>query len=510
MKYSSYGDTVRKIAAAISKDYKIKVNLIHNGTGSAHTSQSTKEITVDMGAVYSQGEDYVIGLLLHEVAHIRFSPQQIDQTKISVTHPTIGGMIFNWLEDRRIDGMMSDEYGGAREFQQAVNTPANAELEAYMLKVPHSYDRYEREGEERKGIDPRVWRNLLIYATLEAEGIDMSTAFIGEDTGSLQDIAVDELKRIYKSTNKRTTPAEVLALAKQAMHALVKFLPLKDMPPHNKPQGSGGGEHEPHGKLGLGGKGSGSTKYQLVEDQFLTQADEDSRPQIAKLKKRLIAKLRDTEHQRFIGNQRRGRIDKKSLSRVARGNYRVYRQKIEKKGKKYAFTVVLDTSGSMFDYGAHPNIKTALQASITLIRSARGLGFPSSLVMFGSRAQVMLRSKEPYKLDVLHQRVYNSEGQVYQGGTDITAGISKGIETLRSERGHKILLLITDGSVHSSTKEQCRQLMANAAKHGIQSLIYYVGVSDQKILQNPSAEKSIIDASELIPATEHLLKSLTV
>lgn len=492
MAWLNWGDktaAVRKLAAALSQKYKITIDF-HYGGETSHASPKDKKISINLDTIYRQGEDYTTGLILHEVAHVRHSLPEIPVAKPE--NPKISKEVYNWLEDRRIDSLMAQEYAGASEFQAALHDPE--------LEKIHSALERNADGTAA----PPIYAALAI-ATLNVEGYDIKHASTGNDY--MIGNTLSELAKIYKKISGKSTHEEVLQATKEALNWLE---PLPVEPPKSKQQGEGEEEGEHHPSIFKHATGYGTVQggRETGKDKRYTTENKKADTLVEALKRKLIAKLRDTERERWQGNKIKGRLDKKLLIRTAHQNYRVYKKRVEPKGKKYAFAVALDCSGSMF---GNDTIELAIQSAATLIRSTRGLGFTSSLVIFGHYAKTVLYPKDRYAVDDIQYRISTSGANYYNsGGNEVHHAIKESLASLLKQSGEKVLVIITDGGLDSYDVEKSKELIENAKKKGVHTIIYYVNAPRHRVLEDTIREHTIKNAQELIPATIKLLQGLQV
>lgn len=472
--------SLQKLAAALSKKFQVSIKF-QNGGGASHSTPSKKEITINTERAFAQGDDYAVGLMLHEIAHIRYSPEV--SPKITEEHPRAAAEIYNWLEDRRIDGLMTEEYAGAEQFQDALSRPSLEGIQRVL------------ETNQAGGKLP-YYIAAIVLATLQAEYYD--TRYCTTGNHELNSEIVPKLKTIYRSISSLSTPKDVERATKKVYELLHRWLPseegTKTKQVHSVVQTYGGP------MVAAGGK-------EAAADDRYTQQDSAAKNQVESLKKKLIAKLRDNERERWIGDQKRGRLDKKRLVRVAHKNYRVYRKRLENKGKKYAFAVVLDCSGSMFN----EKMNQAMKAAAMLIRAVRGLGFRSSLTIYGWDAKTVLYPSDRYSPEEIAYRASMAGGQFYHsGGNETHTGIKEALSSLYRQPGERVLVIMTDGGLEYGDIAKSKKMIKDAEKKGVKTIIYYIEAPHGRILDDEAREKIIDDSTGMVPATLELLKSLKV
>lgn len=136
---------------------------------------------------------------------------------------------------------------------------------------------------------------------------------------------------------------------------------------------------------------------------------------------------------------------------------------------------VLDKSGSMQGSNIEQS-KEAIKSCISQIESGVQMG----LVSFDNTAEVVCAMTD--SATAVRSMV---DGIQPQGGTNISSGISAGIELLAGRGGTKVIILLSDG-YGADSAEQINSVAAEAASQGI--TIYTIGLAgcDEATLQNIS------------------------
>lgn len=564
-------ESLRKMAAALSQHYNLKIDIRPWEDAIAHSDTKEKTITLGTKGIYTYGVDYYVGLLLHEIGHIRHTPDHdskpIEPIK-KFKNPYVGWHMYNMVEDRRIDERMKDEYTGASQFYSSLYGQVGEEVAASFMEQPAEHYRHivefiqaeihmrgAKSPEEAKAIENEC-KQFLLYRTC---GLALTTAdgFIDAmmTTGVDEcDAMSDQVARIVRdSQDPDLTDDEVV---KRAMQVLVIIDPLIPDKEHSKKQaqmdaaargdsGSGKGKGKGDGdedddEQGHGGMGAHKHSHDVkgnaekmafskppgrkstpfankIENQY-TRADERMRGQGELLKRKLVSVMRDNDHQRFDGNKRRGLIQKKLISRVAIQRYRIYQQRIEKKGKKYAVAIVEDCSGSMWDgYGGRNsgNMPSdhAHAAVALLTRVFRALGFPSSITVFGTLAKTVLQPRDRYVVQQVNDRMETSDGLYYKaGGTELSNGIAEALKQLKAVGGgrQKLLICITDAHLAESDRRRCQMLLQKEMKHGdFSPMLYFIGNTGSHVLGDDRYEAHIRDVrTDLVPECVRLMKKV--
>lgn len=512
-------ETLKHICAALSNEYKVPIELDDESEG-AHTHGSNTKIVIGTKNLSVYGLDYHVGLVIHEIAHIRYSPPPPK----NITKPEM--MMLNMVEDERIEQLQKNEYAGADYYLQELHNPTYDFIEADLEKslrmgsektilwqlLEEEYVRGELNSSDQEKIHAEIERRksvllkrIIGMAYLLKEG----RARLLTTTGNLEaDYLAHDVARLLK----RATHAkrdDIPALAKRAHELLKDFIP------------KGSENQETHYSMMIkkqGGNDVGAEAAQRMTDGIYLQQDSEATASIERLKRKLLARMRENERQRYTHNKRKGVLNKRTIRKVALKNYRVYKKREEIKGQKYSVEIAIDTSGSMFSRsnrrkrGKTP-LETAQYGAALLARTFRALGFETGVSMFGNHAETILHPKERYNAGRIQERIGNLDGHVYGGGTDILEAIKHSLKLLKLGRSDtkKILVLMTDGSINHV--DECRTMLTKAERQGISTLIFYIDLPEQyarRIFKDAHKERFLKSDTELIPACVELAKELVV
>lgn len=560
-------DSLKKTAAALSEQFNIKIDIRPWEDAVAHSNTKDQTITIGTKGIYSYGVDYYVGLLLHEIAHIRYTPHHDSDVIKPIKkfkNPYVAYQMYNMIEDRRIDERMKDEYPGAYHFFRSLYDQSGEDVAVSLsLRPPTHFSRIaefiQNEIQSRKVNGPQEAKQIeneckeyLLFRTcglafMVAMGRVDATMSTGVD--ECDQMANTVASELLEATDANKTDEEMVELTFSVLSTVDPLIPeeqyskeqhQKEMQQQQQrqqqSQGNGQGQgdgdaddgssmagghvhgHE-HDVKGLLEKmaysappGRSSQPFQNHIYNQYTRADERMRGMGETLKRKLVSVMRDNDHQRFEGNKRRGQLHKKIINRIAAGRYRVYQQRIEKKGKKYAVAIVEDCSGSMFS-GATGGPSEHAHAAVALFtRVFRALGFPSSITIFGMEAKTVLTPRERYIVQRVNDNMETSNGNYYRaGGTELSAGIEEGLKQLKScgEGRHKLLICITDASLDGGDRRKCTDMLRREMKHkDFSVMLYFIG-SDEVVLGDDRYEARIKNtATDLVPEAVRLMKKI--
>lgn len=545
-------DALRKVAATLSEEYDLKIIIDPTKDAVAHSNSKEKTITLGTKGIYTKGSDYYVGLLLHEIGHIRHSPVLKDIKEIeNFKNPIIAKSTYNMLEDLRIEEKMKDEYSGAHLYFDDMNRSLLGQVKSAMgsnlyggektvedwlrTRIDKKYKEdpafFGKEGSEEIAQKVAAYteglKEALLYKTcglaiLTAKGIveyDSSTTC--DEADKMATIVAQD---IYNASNSNLTDEEITAMTLHVLKVVDKLIPTKkhseDKQQSKDGEGGEGGEsegsaspgtrghgHNPATMYGMGPGGFGTVpsdgSVSRHRNNWYENADTRIQAQADSLKRKLIAVIRENERARYVGGKRKGLINKKALSRVARGNFRIYRKRFEPKGKKYAVAIVEDCSGSMWSpayrEGYKEKMKSAHEATALFVRVFRALGFPTGLTIYGHEAKTVLNPRDRYVAADVSERMEGSTNQFYHSGGNETHKAIKNALVYLNKAGvgcQKLMVIITDGGLDGSDVRESRRLLENEMKKGDFSPMLFYVESNEQILNNEKYEAHIPNPSE--------------
>lgn len=534
-KFSGF-DYLRKITSSIGKRYEIKVSFSSTQDGITHADLNENSISIGETDAWLYGDDYVIGAVLHEVAHIRYSPRKaIALRGVPGAHAVLLQNLRNMVEDERIEAMMAREYEGGAYYlgrlhdahmptlvQKVGDNPYGKgyESEAKLLK-----EKVYAEREEEKTLPPSLRQSLGDKEFIHKRSVFwtiLGRAALRRNGEALPPHSIPEwheaevaLVGVLEAAQKAKDTQQVDELT----HAAYKIMEPWAYKERNE-RGHGmeelaeaAGGHE----QGEEDKGDVDAREKA---RYIMQ-DEKAKESVGKLKRELIAKMRENDHQRFSGGKLRGKLDKKAIHRTARDNFRVYHKRIERKGKKYAASVILDCSGSMWDGGSFHGkpkfgiINPAMEATAILTRTLRAIGIPTSITIYGVYAKQVLAHAELYSAEgVAEAMVSKSRNYYFSPQNNSHYAIRGELPQLKKAgrvRGrHELMFIITDGGLHWQEIVEAKALLEKEMKTGVFSpMILYVE-SHEHILNSEKHEQHFTNAEELIPAVVSLVRKIAV
>lgn len=516
---TSAREELRHVCDILAKENSVKIVCDDKLDLRANYALDTKTITLGTGKLTSWNTAQHVGLLLHEIGHVHHTP-----AALAAGVPEREKLAYNVLEDMRTDEKLRMTYDGAD------------------LYLSDAYRLHELAGHMRRPISDEQtiddYRNrVLALALLEAEGISTT----GITTGIPEYNERAHALAGYMRKAKYAKPDDIARMAEKVTRELLNDLlpPEPPEPEQAQAPAAGSGKADPSddpdlleqvtGMLESHGHGITDSTGSRTGDQRYTEQDARAIPEVARVKRMVLAKIRENERTHYEHGKRRGLLNKKALCRTARDNYRIYRKRIVPHGKKYAVEIVLDTSGSMWQVSddeyrkaleqhrqpdeSKAKINIALYCTALLTRVFRGLGYPTGVTLYGREPATILAGRDQYIVPAIQNAIGCLTGAVYNSGDNLTnAGIAKALPALMATGAgrDKLLIVITDGGLGNSDTHESARLIERARRAGVHTMIFYVEDGTQRILAGDERRERLIkDPADLPAACVELIKNVT-
>lgn len=468
-----------KVAEILSKSHKI---VVKEGSGWAANIEK-REVFYRKTDIYNLPEDQILGLLLHEIAHVHYTTNSIlppPKENEELMHTTM-----NMLEDIAIEHIISGDYPNAGEILKSTETEL---LDTLVRMLP-------------KMNDVSLHEKALLYGAVRFA--DRGYAFNLEPYEKLG----DEISKIMKSRPKeiydRKATKDLIPLAKTIVDLLVKGAGQPTPEQKQKMMGEAQDHINAHEETttgsakkkviqNLGGHGwlegpVGEPKITFV-DKIVDQADI--------IGKKLRTVLKRNNAMEFGGRYRTGKLMTKRFVRVkVMKDRKPFARRIIKSNQSYAFAIASDVSGSMFNGGySKPgneriyNGDYALSSMQMVGEALRKAGVPRAMVIFGAKA----RTVAPMNKMAIRWDQISSQKEIqkaHPGGTDIGAAIkacTNELKKIRAER--KIMIILTDGS---SSQKEMHEAHKEATTEGIECLGITLGNHHYEMDQVFNTKKNI-------------------
>lgn len=453
-----------KIADILSKSHRVTLK---EGKGWA---ANIKERTIyyKKADLMSLSEDMILGLILHEIAHVHYTtevkPEPVDNKELM--HTTI-----NMLEDIAIEHIISGDYPNAGEILQSTET----EMLDTLVRMLPKMDKVS------------IHEKSLLYGTTRFRG--RGYKFGKEEYEKIGDEIAKIMGSRMTEIYDRKKTSDIVPLAK----TIVDFLVKKAGQPTQQQKDEMMRGAEGHTKAGdytenqtstkklikgladkPGGKGyggNGDIEPSVMQvNEIIDQAD--------MIGKKLRTVLKRNNAMEFGGRYRTGKLLAKKIVRVvAMKDRRPFARRIIKSNQSYAFAIASDVSGSMFENSNMSNNQAGngdyTLSSMQMVGEAlRKAAVPRAMIIFGGVANVVA----PMGKTAIRWESMAEERQIrkaHPSNTDISQAIDAcalELSKVRAER--KVMIVLTDGS---SNEAVMREAHKNAVTQGIECLGITIG-----------------------------------
>lgn len=190
-------------------------------------------------------------------------------------------------------------------------------------------------------------------------------------------------------------------------------------------------------------------------------------PEIKSLVQKLTFLRREEMTVKYEANQRRGKLNSRSLVKYAFGSRRLFKRKLPNVDtiQSFAFSVLMDISGSM----SGRRIIHTTRAMVLFNEVFKKLNIPFELVVFGSDSKV-IKSFEtvPDKaMEIKIGGLVNASG----GGTNIDRGL-EALKIKNRTENNKIVVVLTDGGVGDASVYDNAYFTPWREKNNIKSIAF--------------------------------------
>ncbi len=464
----------QKIALLLSRQYKI---VLRQGKGWCCNIANRIVYYIDQD-IHELPEDHILGLLLHEIAHIHYSS--------GVDFPIINRELIknatNMLEDIAIENLISKDYPNAGEILESTTQEVLDELIKILPKL--------RVSDHEKA---------LLYASTRFQGRGYTTNTAKYEILG-QAISEVMIKHKEEIINRQKT-SDLVPLARTIVSLMINQLGQpsdedKRRMEYDAERQTNGDQYEPDGAKqnrrnlikGINGTKNGTKKFTAPHSdiEFISEIID----QASIIGRRLRTILKRNNAMEFGGRFRSGKILPKRLIRMkVLKDRRAFAKRIVKSNQSYAFALTSDVSGSMFGNRANTPASNSISSMFMVAEALRTANIPRSLGVFGEEAitiSAMGKTAVPWD-QIAEDRSIRMAGQ---GCTNIELGMNKCIEELNKTKAErKVMIVLTDGA---GSDEDVRNSHEIAKKQNIECIGITVGQSSQGTLGRVFGEKNNI------------------
>lgn len=238
-------------------------------------------------------------------------------------------------------------------------------------------------------------------------------------------------------------------------------------------------------------KKANATRTQLKWERYSSQI----KSYISTAKTQLNRALKENEYTRYSGRHNSGKLNIKKLYKFPMRDFKLFQRQSEIQGKDYAFSILVDVSGSMEGHMLEETMKGVVLMAETLSK----IDQPVEICFFSTRncRPKMFNTV----LDPIH--IGYEATQIAGGGTDIKEPFETSVERLKKQQvKEKVMITLTDGEFDNDEKK-----MISAERSNNRSILHYgigIGVNLSGIFGDGAI--SVKDASEIMPAFSNILR----
>lgn len=444
-------------------------------------------------------DDEVLGLIFHQLARELF----VDSKLLLATQKATPQYrhLLDQLEDSRVDRPMVEKYNGADYYLQTVWHALKKEGTRPRMKPTMYYD--ENDNMRSKTEPPIPAMEFLYNIAVLANGqTDFSainkTEFVK---------AIPAIEKYLASP----TMAEALNHFKE----IAKFYPVPDeneqqqmdnemtgtsLPDNQKKQAHKNAKAKETKENGKDmeaqaeqfGKDLSETEKMAHPDYAMySQTATTHQSTINTLHKLLSSIIADNDTKRYIGRQKRGKIDGKALHKlIMLGSDRIFKKERERLQKKYAFTILIDQSGSM----RGQRMDNAFAGTVILAEVFGKLRIPFQVVGF----DYGIRNYKNF-FSAPRKEVIGGIHKATGGGTNDRHAISKVHEQNKAlpDSYNKSVFVLTDGDGQWGDTQELVKTMTT--KDNIKVFGFGLGYVNEESMKQTYPKYAVCQEVEQLP-----------
>lgn len=177
--------------------------------------------------------------------------------------------------------------------------------------------------------------------------------------------------------------------------------------------------------------------YEPLKQSIKTEAD--------RLSRRLKLLKKEEEQPVVTQNHKRGKLSSKNLHRFATGGTRLFKRKEDGlvQTDAHAFSVVIDTSGSMYDDKG--TIVHATRATILFAEVFKQIGIPFEVIGFDSRAKTFKEFDAPFSKPEM-KTLAGIPARSGGGSTNLDHAFRQS-KIIKNAKKNKTMVIISDGGI---------------------------------------------------------------
>lgn len=417
----------RKIADILAKQHKIT---LREGQRWAANLQN-RVIEYVEEDLFDLPDNQVIGLLLHEIAHIHYTEPGWLVGIEKEPNKMLYKNTMNALEDISIEYLIGLDYTNAEEILTETMQD-NISRVIKILPTMRTLTKFEKA----------IFYAIIIFNGRGFSNLKKDYEKAGKEAGEYM---LQEKKRIYE----REKTSDHKTLAKEIIDILTKNL---GQPTDEERKRMEANDVDQTNK---GERAASSVKGKVIKDikeghgwgvdgKFNTRIDyiEEIGDQANIIGRQLRQILKVNNAMEFGGRYAAGKLKAKRIAKIITSRDRKpFSRRIVKSNKSYAFAIACDVSVSM-DGGP---IHTAMSGLYMCAEALRIANVPRSLIIFGCEAtEINPINKIGIRWDEIIDERKIKESK--NGGTSIHNGVKMAreqLEKVQAER--KIMIVLTDG-----------------------------------------------------------------
>lgn len=463
---------IERIAALLSREHKIRII----ASDDWKSDIKNKTVYYDRVDVFKLNEDHVLGLLLHEIGHIKHT-SEIPKNLMGA-NPELRHEIINVLEDIRIEEKISRAYRNSREIMEITRN----ESHDILVRILHEHKaslhekallyagaRFYNRGFSQPMHDYEIVGEIISNLMKQHK----NDIFDASTTSALNPLA-EEIEKLLISKAGQPTPQQKAEMQlKQQKQTQQSWMQGKNSP------GMDAIKQKIIEELA---KAGGKDASKLIEHYKRANISPviDIIEESTIVGKQLNSVLKRNNSREYGGRYRNGKLMTRRIYKVrASKDMKPFARAIVKSNKSYAFAIMSDVSGSMF-CGPRDSSPASI-ASSSMLMAAEALRIakiPRASFVFGNHLVCVGKMSQTahHTFDEIEQKMHSGGGGTETG--NCLMAMSKELAKENAER--KIAIFFTDGE---DSPETVKPALKFCEKNGIEVIGIFYGHGN-----NPVAE----------------------
>ena len=460
--------TFEKVIHLLTHEHQVRITAGREWS----TNVDKKEIQYVYEDIEYLPELTVLGLILHEISHIH-NTTPIDTSNVKL--PPLTAFINHQIEDIATNKIMGEKYRNSKQIlEDTIQEQIDETLDQLDDETDKTVTKYEK---------------AIYYSTIKYHGRGYKKSI--EDYEEAGEQIANFIKTKEKQISARAETEELLPITEEIKKILFDELGEPTEKEVSQMQTNlsnfitqpGEDKSKPVGTLNIPKSKIQDkvTKAIMAKNGYETGENNNNvritevtditgKAQMVGTKIRNILKRNNAS--RFEGKFRSGKLITRKLVRAKTNqDGKIFAKKIIMGNQSYAFTIIIDASGSMFERN---KMSYSISTAKMIAEALRIANIPRSLFAFSDES-ARITNCDTKKLSWNKATHRDTIGKIMDHGTYPAPAIRTGIKDLKNQKvQRRIMIILTDGEFYAGDVEEAIQ---EAHKNKIETLGITIRIS---------------------------------